>query len=242
MITVVIPTYNEEKNIERCLRAFGEQTISRQEFEIIVVDGQSNDRTVEIAQRYADRVIQQISEGVGGARNDGVKAARGDVIVTTDADCIPNREWLEVVQERFENEDVVAVTGFLDPFDYEDLNRYEAFIYRQLFRISNDMLTVFAITGYYHLCGANSAFHRDTFLEVGGYLDLPYSDDVEIYKRLKSKGKMVLENRMKVNYSIRRIKRMSLIKYIYQITKNDFVTLILNMKPTDDNYAKQIYD
>jgi hypothetical protein len=53
---------------------------------------------------------------------------------------------------------------------------------------------------------------------------------------------MVLENRMKVNYSIRRIKRMSLIKYIYQITKNDFVTMILNMKPTDDNYAKQIYD
>ncbi len=242
MISVVIPTYNEEKNIERCLRAFGEQTISRQEFEIIVVDGQSSDRTVEIAQRYADRVIQQVSEGVGGARNDGVRAARGDVIVTTDADCIPNREWLEVVQKRFENEDVVAVTGFLDPFDYEDLNRYEAFIYRQLFRISNDMLTVFAITGYYHLCGANSAFHRDTFLEVGGYLDLPYSDDVEIYKRLKSKGKMVLENRMKVNYSIRRIKRMSLIKYIYQITKNDFVTLILNMKPTDDNYAKQIYD
>jgi glycosyltransferase involved in cell wall biosynthesis len=242
MISVVIPTYNEEKNIERCLRALEEQTISRQEFEIIVVDGQSSDRTVEIAQRYADRVIQQVSEGVGGARNDGVRAARGDVILTTDADCIPHREWIEVVEERFENEDVVAVTGFLDPFDYEDLNRYEAFIYRQLFRISNDMLTVFAITGYYHLCGANSAFHRDTFLEIGGYLDLPYSDDVEIYKRLKSKGKMVLENRMKVNYSIRRIKRMSLIKYIYQITRNDFVTLILNMKPTDDSYARQIYD
>ena len=242
MISVVIPTYNEEKNIARCLRALEEQTISRQEFEIIVVDGQSSDRTVEIAQRYADRVIQQVSEGVGGARNDGVRAARGDVILTTDADCIPHREWIEVVEERFENEDVVAVTGFLDPFDYEDLNRYEAFIYRQLFRISNDMLTVFAITGYYHLCGANSAFHRDTFLEIGGYLDLPYSDDVEIYKRLKSKGKMVLENRMKVNYSIRRIKRMSLIKYIYQITRNDFVTLILNMKPTDDSYARQIYD
>jgi hypothetical protein len=98
------------------------------------------------------------------------------------------------------------------------------------------------MTGYYHLCGANSAFHRNTFLEIGGYQDLPYSDDVEIYKRLKPKGKMVLDKRMRVNYSIRRIKKISLIKYIYQITRNDFVTLVLNSKPTDDSYARQDYN
>jgi len=98
------------------------------------------------------------------------------------------------------------------------------------------------MTGYYHLCGANSAFHRNTFLEIGGYQDLPYSDDVEIYKRLKPKGKMVLDHKMRVNYSIRRIKKISLIKYIYQITRNDFVTLVLNSKPTDDSYARQDYN
>jgi glycosyltransferase involved in cell wall biosynthesis len=242
MISVVIPTYNEEKNIERCLRALEEQTIPREDFEIIVVDGQSSDRTIEIAQRYADRVIQQVSEGVGGARNDGVRAAKGDIIVTTDADCIPHREWLEVVQEHFEDENVIAVTGFLDPFDCESLNRFEAYIYRQLFRISNYILIVFAIVGYYHFCGANSAFHRDTFLEIGGYQDLPYSDDVEIFRRLKPLGKMVLENKMKVNYSIRRIKKMSLMRYIYQITKNDFLIMILNVKPTNNNYARQVYN
>ena len=242
MISIVIPTYNEEANIERCLRALDEQTIPREDFEIIVVDGQSTDRTVEIAKKYADKVIQQASKGVGGARNDGVRIAKGDVIVTTDADCVPYREWLEVIQEDFDSEGVIAVTGFLDPYDYEGLNRYEAYVYRQLFRLSNHMLSVFAIIGYYHLCGANSAFHRDTFLEIGGYQDLPYSDDIEIYKRLKPKGKMVLDNRMKVNYSIRRIKKMSLIRYIYQITRNDFVTMILNIKPTDHSYARQEYD
>lgn len=242
MISVVIPTYNEEKNIERCLRALNEQTIPRKDFEIIVVDGQSSDRTIEIAQMYADKVIQQVSDGVGGARNDGVRIARGEVIVTTDADCIPYSEWLEIVQEHFEDEKVIAVTGFLNPFDCEDLNRYEAYIYRLLFLISNHLLTAFAITGFYHLCGANSAFHRTTFLEIGGYLDLPYSDDIEIYKRLKPKGKMVLDKRMRVNYSIRRIRKMSLIKYIYQITRNDFVTLILKIKPTDDSYARQEYE
>jgi len=242
MITVVIPTYNEEKNIERCLSALKEQTIPREDFEIIVVDGQSTDRTVELAQRYADRVIQQVSKGVGGARNDGVEIAKGDIIVTTDADCIPHSEWLEVVREHFKEEKVIAVTGVLDPIDYEGLNRYEAYIYRKLFWVSNHMLTVLAIIGHYHLCGANSAFHRDTFLEVGGYQDLPYSDDVEIFKRLKPKGRMVLANRMKVYYSIRRIKKMSLMRYIYQITKNDFVTMILRVKITDDSYARQAYD
>lgn len=242
MISVVIPTYNEEKNIERCLRALEEQTLPREDFEIIVVDGQSSDRTVDIAKMYADEVIQQVSEGVGGARNDGVRVAKGDIIVTTDADCIPHREWLEVVKEHFEDENVVAVTGLLDPFDCEILNRFENYVYWLLFRISNYILIVFSIVGFYHFCGANSAFHRDTFLEIGGYQDLPYSDDVEIFKRLKPRGKMVLENRMKVNYSIRRIKKMSLMRYIYQITKNDFLIMVLNVKPTDNNYAKQVYN
>ena len=241
MISVVIPTYNEEENIERCLKAFEEQTIPREDFEIIVVDGNSTDRTTEIASKFADTVIQQVSKGVGGARNDGARIARGDVIVTTDADCIPYAEWLEVAQKHFEDENVVAVTGFLDPFDYEGMREYETYVYRLLFGISNHMLRAFSFTGYYHLCGANTAFHRDTFLEIGGYQDLPYTDDIEIYKRLKPLGRMVLDGRMKVNYSVRRIKKMSLWRYIYTITRNDFVTMILGQKPEDDGYARQDY-
>jgi glycosyltransferase involved in cell wall biosynthesis len=241
MISVVIPTYNEEKNIERCLKAFEEQTIPREDFEIIVVDGKSSDRTTEIASKFADIVIQQVSKGVGGARNDGAKIAKGDVIVTTDADCIPYAEWLEVAQKHFEDENVVAVTGLLDPFDYEGMREYETYVYRLLFGISNNMLRAFSFTGYYHLCGANTAFHRDTFLEIGGYQDLPYSDDIEIYKRLKPMGRMVLEKRMKVNYSVRRIRKMSLWRYIYTITRNDFVTMIMGEKPEDDGYARQDY-
>ena len=241
MISVIIPTYNEEKNIERCLKALNKQTIPRENYEIIVVDGQSKDRTIQIAQNYADKVFQQKSKGVGGARNDGVRAATGEIIVTTDADCIPSSEWLEIVQKRFEDENVIALTGYLDPFEYEGLKSHEVYVYRFLFWISNILLSFLSVVGYYHLCGANSAFKRDVFLEIGGYKDLPYSDDIEIYKRLKLKGKMVLDKRMRVNYSIRRIKKMSLIKYIYQITRNDFVVLIRKLKPTDDSYAKQVY-
>jgi glycosyltransferase involved in cell wall biosynthesis len=241
MISVIIPTYNEEKNIERCLKAFENQTISRKDFEIIIVDGQSTDKTIEIAEKYADKVIQQVSKGVGGARNDGARIAKGDILVTTDADCVPYHEWLEIVQNHFSEEGIVAVTGFLIPFDYEGMGKIETYVYELLFRISNQILTLFSLTGYYHLCGANSAFDKNMFLEIGGYQDLPYSDDIEIYKRLKPKGKMVLDKNMKVNYSVRRIRKMSLWKYIYMITRNDILTMLMNVKPKDDSYARQEY-
>jgi len=54
-------------------------------------------------------------------------------------------------------------------------------------------------------------------------------------------GRMVLEKRMKVNYSVRRIRKMSLWRYIYMITRNDFVTMVMGEKPVDDGYAKQDY-
>jgi glycosyltransferase involved in cell wall biosynthesis len=55
MISVIIPSYNEEANIARCLQSLQKQTIPRDEYEIIVVDGSSKDHTREIAERYAER-------------------------------------------------------------------------------------------------------------------------------------------------------------------------------------------
>lgn len=242
MISVIVPTYNEENNIERCLKSLNEQTIPRENYEIIVVDGGSEDRTIEIAKNYADKVIQQISVGVGGARNDGVIVARGDIIATTDADCEPYGEWLETIQANFIKNNIVAATGILMPFDFKDVSKYQVMIYKLLFNTSNVILLLMAKIGYYHLCGANSAFRRSVFIELNGYLDLAYSDDVEIYKRIRKKGKILLDKRMKINYSVRRINKTGLISYICMITKNDFVTMVLGMKPTKGNYNKQEYN
>src|SRR5659263_340043 len=85
MISVIIPTYNEEANITACLQSLSNQTIRRDEYEIIVVDGNSKDSTCELARAYADEVMTQTSPKVGGARNDGVLRARGDIVATTDA-------------------------------------------------------------------------------------------------------------------------------------------------------------
>ena len=66
MISVVIPTYNEGKNIEKCLKSLLKQSLPRREYEIIVVDGKSKDNTVKIAKKYADRVVQQKASALVG--------------------------------------------------------------------------------------------------------------------------------------------------------------------------------
>jgi glycosyltransferase involved in cell wall biosynthesis len=111
MISVVIPSFNEAERIEQCLISLSRQSIPRDEYEIIVVDGGSKDRTREIAEKYADYVFIQTSPKVGGARNDGALHAKGEIIATTDADTILPPDWLKQIQKGFKNKDVVMLYG-----------------------------------------------------------------------------------------------------------------------------------
>ena len=242
MMSIVVPTYNEEKNIGRCLSALCNQTIPREDLEIIVVDGGSTDHTREIAAQYADIVMLQTSEGVGGARNDGFKAAKNEIVATTDADCEPHSDWARSILKQFLGQNVVAVTGVLKPFDWTDMNRLEVFAYKQSFELSNIALNMGAKIGRYHLCGANTAFNRDIFLELGGYLPLAYADDVEIYKRIKNRGDIRFADDMEINYSVRRIKKMGLTKYLYLLAKMETEVMFLGRKPMKGDYSKMDYD
>ena len=103
MISVVIPAFNEGEGIEACLKSVCDQTLPRDQYEVIVVDGNSKDNTREIAAKYADKVFIQTSKKVGGARNDGVMEAKYDWIVTADADCFFPRTWLETIVNDFKN-------------------------------------------------------------------------------------------------------------------------------------------
>ncbi len=237
----MVPTYNEEKNIEKCLNSLHGQTVPRENIEIIVVDGDSQDRTREIAEKLADRVIIQTSLGVGGARNDGFHVAEAPIVATTDADCQPYPGWLEAALNGFED-DVAAVTGFLDPSDWGDVTGAEKLVYETLFWLSNVLLVVFGVFGKYHLCGANSAFRRATFLESGGYLPLAYADDTELFKRIKKKGKVRLLGDMVIHYSVRRIKKMGLLNYIRLVFKMEWEVSIMNRRPMKGGYARQTYE
>lgn len=164
------------------------------------MDGDSKDGTREIAARHADRVILQTSRGIGGARNDGVREARADLIATTDGDCRVPSDWLERIVRDFEDPGVVAVCGPDGPFDGGLKARVIYFFVRSLIRTA-------ALLGVYGTGGTNSAFRKYTFLEIGGYRPLPHSDDIDLGVRLHAKGRIVYDPNLYVGLSVRRLEK-----------------------------------
>jgi glycosyltransferase involved in cell wall biosynthesis len=89
LISVIIPTLNEQSGIEETIRSIPESTLNRKlgyELEIIVVDGGSTDATVELAKKMGARVIAEKRKGYGRALKTGFAAANGQILVTIDAD------------------------------------------------------------------------------------------------------------------------------------------------------------
>ena len=233
MISIIIPTYNEEKNIENCLNSLLNQTLPRKEYEIIVVDGQSKDKTVSIAKKYADKVIQQKSKGVGGARNDGVKLAKYDLIATTDADCIVPKNWLEIITKDLENNKVVCVYGQQKPLENTFKNR----LYLKVFNISTLLASYL---GIYLPVGANMGFRKKPFLEIGGYKTYSAGDDYELPLRFKKKGKLIYDTQMKILFSMRRYEEDGIIKTLFDWWLNVFKS-IYNLNIPVDTYNKKHY-
>jgi glycosyltransferase involved in cell wall biosynthesis len=210
MISVIIPTFNEEENIAQCLVSLSHQTLSRSEYEIIVVDGGSKDATCEIAKKYADLVFTQTSRKVGGARNDGVMAAKGDIIATTDADCILPPHWLKRIAEDFHDPSVSQVYGPVYPIEEGIRNQISLFLANMFSRIG------YYSTTFYYTLGCNTAFRKKAFVRAGMYRCIDAGDDLEIAMRMKDFGRIVYDNRLKVGFSMRRYQKFGAVQSIYE--------------------------
>jgi len=232
-VSVVVPTFHEEAGIEAFLRQFDGQTLPRHEFEVIVVDGGSEDRTREIAAPLSDRVILQTSEGVGGARNDGVAVATADIVATTDADCRVPEDWLERIARHFEDPHVVAVVGPDGPLE----DRLKA---RFLFFLMRGLIRVFALAGVYTTGGGNSAFRKDAFLAVGGYRPLPHSDDFDLGLRIRAQGRIVYDPGLFVRFSVRRLEKHGYGRTFLTWLRGD-VKLLAGLPVEGASYARQKY-
>lgn len=95
-VSVIIPVYNEEKEIGSCLESLMGQTL--EDFEVIVVDDGSKDATLKVLEGFSDVVVlKQRHEGAGAARNLGASRAKGDVLVFVDADMTFERDFLKLL-------------------------------------------------------------------------------------------------------------------------------------------------
>ncbi len=113
-VSVIIPAYNEQENIEKCVRAVLECDYPKDKLEIIVVDDGSKDNTLEIVKsiKYPKLIVlTKPNSGKAASINFGIKYAKGEIIATMDADSFIQKDVIDKMLPLFDSEDVAAITA-----------------------------------------------------------------------------------------------------------------------------------
>ncbi len=200
MLSFVIPTYNEEKNISPLLDALNSQIGEGDE--IIIVDSFSKDNTVQIATSKGAKIVFQQKMGIGAAKTEGAKNAKNDLIVMLDADGIPNGEFTKRIKDHFaKRTDLIALCGL-------DLYASDSVIWKTIYNIFS--VKVFWIGKIFHfLCGKywlaanNCVIRKEVFFSVGGYRSVVCEDN-DLMKRLPASRKVYYDSKLVVTLSDRR--------------------------------------
>lgn len=199
-ISVIVPTYNEGKFVEKCLSSLKRQRF--EDFELVVVDGHSTDETVSIAKKYADKILFDEGKGAGAARNLAVKQVDSDIVGFVDADTVVCGDWLKIVDEDFRKHNLVGLGGVIRALNGNLIDKI-------VFKIGSDI--AYKTTqhfGFYQLSGANSAFLRSAYLKSGGYNEkLKMLDDLEFGLRMREYGKLMVDSRLVAYGSPRRMRQ-----------------------------------
>jgi glycosyltransferase involved in cell wall biosynthesis len=160
-ISVIVPSLNEEKYIGNVFDGLDAQTFK--DFEVIVVDGNSTDKTREIVKKRGGKVIIERRPHIGLARNTGAKAAKGEILFFTDADSKPSKDLFKTYYEYFKEKGAVAATGPLSPL--EKTTDFLEFGYK--FATITLVKLTFGL-GKPSMAGSNFAVRKSAFFKCGG--------------------------------------------------------------------------
>lgn len=179
--SVVVPFLNEESLLPACIHALENQTIDRIRFEQIFVDNGSTDASVEIVGREPNiRLLHESVRDPYLARNRGIAAANANYIVFLDADCIPDNDWLERLNDHF-NGDVDILLGYVG---YPAKASVFVRCYEDYYHCKLKHLTERGLLDNLFGHGGNMAVRADVFRDLGLFEPMPVAGDTEIIHRL----------------------------------------------------------
>lgn len=199
--SVIVPAYNEAAYVGAALKALQHQDFTGP-YEIIVVDNNSTDGTAAIAASSGATVVSEPVAGVCQARQRGAAHARGEILVSTDADTVQPPDWLSRIDRQFRRgDDIVAVGG---PCRFSNPSWWAEFFPQLLFRT---VAAVFSWTGrVFYISATNTAVRRADFpgynprMTQGG-------DELDLLRRLKPAGRVVWDPDNVVLTSPRRLQQ-----------------------------------
>lgn len=199
-VTVVIPAYNEEQYIGRCLASLTDQT--RRADEIVVVDNNSTDRTAAIAHHYGATILKEPRQGIWAAARTGYGAASGDIIARCDADSILPQDWLARIEQTFATQDVIAVTG---PGRFYGAPKWLCAIANKLY-MDAYFITVGSALKHPPLFGSNFALAKTAWLATESsthHLREDIHDDIDLSYHLPAGSHVYFDRKLEVLISAR---------------------------------------
>lgn len=225
-VSVLIPSYNEEKYIGACLASIKRQKFSGT-YEVILGDGDSRDNTVKIAKDYGCRVVSEVWGTPSGGRYAAARVARGRIFAITSADVELADSWLENLVKPFERDRNVSWgVGAVSPQDGNLLEKMGAYIL-------NIMASVLNLVGLAYVNADNLVCRADAYKKCGEFNPkLMTSEDTDLGMRLMKTGKFYYMPRAKVLISMRRIRKWGYLNFVVFHTRN-FLNTHLFARPAE---------
>ena len=185
-VSVIVCTYNGERTLEETCTAI--RRLDYPNFEAVLVDDGSTDRSRAIAEAHGFRVISTENRGLSAARNTGLEAARGDIVAYVDDDAAPDPHWLSYLVDVFETTSFVAVGGpnLAVPGDGTVADAVAA-------APGNPAHVLISDREAEHVPGCSAAFRTEALRRIGGF-DTRFrvaGDDVDICWRLQDAGGVI---------------------------------------------------
>ncbi len=196
-LSIIIPTMNEEKYLPKLLASIKKQTFS--EYEVIVADARSNDRTCEIASEQGARLVAGGLPSVG--RNAGARAATGEMLLFLDADVVlPDTDFLRRALAEFDRRKLDVATALVTPLSERTIDR----ILHEFYNVYTFAVQKFSP----HMPGFFIFVRRRVHEEIGGFDEtLDFAEDHEYARRASKVGKFGFLGAARIQVSTRRLDR-----------------------------------
>ncbi len=234
--SIIIPTFNEEKLLPALLSEISDAELKKRfDYEVIVSDGGSRDKTLEIAKRYADKVVehhessrQLISQG----RNRGAETASGEILIFINADIrISELEKLFMkIEDEFFPGNYIAMTCGVKVFPEDEIFSDRLFLgfYNRYFSFLN-------FIGLGMGRGECQVIRKVDFFELNGYNEeMAAGEDFDLFKRLRRKGKILFLKTFFVFESPRRYRKYGHVKVFFTWLANALSVMAFNKSLSDD--------
>lgn len=241
-LSIVIPAYNEENYIGRCLESIAvEKARDNFDVEIIVVNNASVDRTGVVARSFSFvRVVDESRKGLVRARQTGYEASTGDLVANVDADTLMPEGWIKRVFKEFSiDPNLVALSG---PYVYYDLSFFTNWLVLFWYRMGKTIgffNTLITRRSEMMLQGGNFVLRRSALEKAEGF-DLNfdfYGEDTAIARKMSTQGKVKFTFRLPMYTSGRRLRAEGVFTMALKYAVNFWWTLLFG-KP----YSKQYKD